>query len=338
MTFSVQRNGFTRVPDLFAAVVIDLVAQGFVQRFPTTPLTPAVGGADQAKFKATLEAGPKVDPLSTEQPWRIQFDCMTVNGDQVGDVFISSPLQLPNDGSVATLDVGDGSTAASKMFAGMLNATGTLPPSMTEVVDYTDARFIIRAHRVKDKATALAYPMTYRLTVTNRGIALYIWEDATDEDAVPQASWFVCQRPVNHLNGETLVAGHAPMFCLYGMKNRISKFVVRENDILKPSLSSIGDADTEDNAAVINSKRQVSITENNRYIMSFPNGLNTARYAYTEELDMIAYTSADVVSQYSDVPISAYGEATPRKYKAMVANGPYNTGMRILMLIEGGPV
>jgi hypothetical protein len=88
----------------------------------------------------------------------------------------------------------------------------------------------------------------------------------------------------------------------------------------------------------MNARQQVAISENNKYVITFPNGLNTSRYAYTHELDMIAYTSADVVSEGTNVPITVYGEGTPRIYKAMPSNGPNNTGMRMLVLVSGGGI
>ena len=98
------------------------------------------------------------------------------------------------------------------------------------------------------------------------------------------------------------------------------------------------DKHTLDYAAVINSKQQVAISEGNKYVITFPNGLNTSRYSYTHELDLLAYTSADVVSAGTEVPIQVYGEATPRVYIALSSNGPNNTGMRILLLKSGGGV
>ena len=53
---------------------------------------------------------------------------------------------------------------------------------------------------------------------------------------------------------------------------------------------------------------------------------------------MIAYTSADVISAGTEIEIQVYGEETPRKYKALYSNGPNNTGMRPLILIEGGGI
>ena len=335
-TFTVQRAGFTRVPELFYSIVSDLIANGFAQKYPSSAIQAPVPGSKYSPFKVTLETTDKTDPLSGSQPWRIHFDCVTVASDQVGDVYIAAPIQLPNDGTVALLDKTDGSTNTTPMPAGMLNITAKMPTSMNATTNYSDVHFISRPDRITTDAHALSYPMSYRLTVTDHGVAVAVWEDATEDDLVPQFSWFLVQRPVNHLTGIPLTTGHCPMFCVYGMKSKIAKFVVRESDVLKPTVSVPADEDSEDSAAIINSKKQISITENNRYVMSFPNGLNTSRYMYTEELDMIACTSADVVSQYSEVPITAYGEATPRKYKALHANGQFGTGMRVLFLIEGG--
>lgn len=335
-TFSVQRGGFVRVPELFYSIISDLLANGFTLKFPSAPLQAPVAGSDYLKFKATLEASATIDPLNADQPWRIQFDCQTVSSDQVGDIYVASPLQLPNDGTVAYYDKTDGTNDSARMPAGMLNTRAAMPQSLDSDTNYSDYHFIYRQDRLKDRVAANAYPMTYRLTVTDHGVAIAIWEDATDSDTIPQFEWMVVQRPVDHVTGVPRATGHCPLFCVYGMKGNISKFVVRENDILKPTPSVPATANTEDSAAIINAASQVCITEDNRYVMTFPNGLNTSRYVYTEELDMIAFTSADVVSQFSDVPMTVYGEATPRKYKALHANGKFNTGMRIMMIMEGG--
>ena len=109
-----------------------------------------------------------------------------------------------------------------------------------------------------------------------------------------------------------------------------------------PSRYVPADQNFEDVSALINPECQVSITEHNEYIINFPSGIVTDRYYYMEELDMIAYTSADVLSQYSTINLSLYGENSiygetdgVRKYMAMHSNGPFNTGMRLLMQISG---
>jgi hypothetical protein len=332
--FTVQRAGFTRTPEMLYAIVQDLLANGFVQKFPSAPLTAPVANTDYAKFKITLEAGPTIDPLAASQPWRMHLSCD--QHEQVLDIYMGSPLQLQNDGTVALMDKSDGTTDLSKLPAGMLNTTGIIPQDLT--ADKPDTYFIHRKARVADKATAANYPLTYRLSITAHGVALAVWEDATDHQDIPRFSWFVAQRPVDHITGSPLVTGHCPMVCLFGMASKCFKFIVRESDVLKPTKPVDAAADVDDSHAIINVKPQVAITENNRYVITFPNGLNTPRYMYTEELDMVAYTSADVVGQYSDVPITVYGEATARTYKALLANAKNNTGMRILFLIKGAGI
>lgn len=328
---SLQRSGFTRVPELFYSIMTDLLANGFTLSFPLTPPVVPVPGTDYGVFKATLEAGPTVDPLSTSQPWRLQLDATAV---QQGSVYIATPLQLPNDGKVAVNESAQGQTA---LPLGMLNATGAIPQGGGSQTDSSDVYFVYRTHRITDKPTADAYPMSYRLSITPRGIALFIWEDASDVNGL-RHQWFVVQRPVDRLTGAAMITGHAPLFAVFGMKAKPMKFVVREADVLKPTMPVAADVDTEDSRAILNSKNQVAMTENNRYVVTYPNGLNTPRYVYTDEIDLVAFTSSDVVSAFTDVSTTSYGEATPRVYAAMQANGAYNTGMRILMLKSGGGI
>lgn len=327
--FSIQRSGFTRVPELFYAIQADMVANGFLGKFPAGAPAAPVAGQPYAPFKITLEAGPTIDPLNATQPWRIQFDA---KADQLGDVIIGTPFQLPNDGTTSFMD---GDFAGTNFPMGILT-TPTNTDLNASGADPTN-RFIGRGQRIKTIQQALSYPMSYRLSITDHGMALFVWEEGSDADA-KNFSWFVCQRPVDHITGVPLQAGHCPLVCLFGLTGGVYKFIARENDVNRPTRPVIATQDSEDSHAIINAQKQVAITENNRYVITFPNGINTARYMYTEELDLIAYTSADVISQYSDVPITVYGEAAARTYKAMQANGAFNTGMRMLVLVKGAGI
>lgn len=110
------------------------------------------------------------------------------------------------------------------------------------------------------------------------------------------------------------------------------KFVVCEEDVYRPSLMTLADMSQPDSNPIINSSQQVSISEDNKYVVTIPKGLNTTRYAYTHELDMIAYTSADVIGMLTEVELPLYGNSY--KYKALIANRLKNTGMRILYRVE----
>ena len=236
---------------------------------------------------------------------------------------------------------------------------------------------------------SIAYPMSYTLLITDRGIALNIWEQASDDSQNTQNSsrgsrfaWVVVQRPVQKDTGTVYTDGNAPVFCLYScgrkqtdvqplylqntpdktipIKNLntgadgilyylqpykklnlvtwaspIRRFTVREKTVDKPTISVPATIATVDNNAVLNDSQQVAIAEDGRYILTFPNKWNTQTALYPVDTDLIATTSADVISQNAEVSFKPYGESTDRTYKALQANGVNNTGMRILFMKEG---
>ena len=110
------------------------------------------------------------------------------------------------------------------------------------------------------------------------------------------------------------------------------KFVVCEADVHRPSLIVPADQNTEDSNSVLNSTRQVATSEDNKYVITIPKGLNTTRYAYTYELDMIGYTSADVIGEGTEVDLPLYESSY--RFRALAANRQRNTGMRILYRIN----
>lgn len=327
--FTTQKSGFTQVTDLFLSIAQDLVANGFTLKFPTTLPTAGVPPAATALFKTTLEFVETGDAAA--MPWRIQLDASVA---KIGSINVATPIQLPNDGTTAVII--DSTGNKPPMPVGMINCKFTLPASGGSATDLSPYYFVWRDGGTSSTAGANAYPLSYRLTVTDRGVAIAVWEDASDGDATPNVSWLAVQRPVDHLTGTTFVTGHAPVFAVFGMTGLTGKFVVRENDVLKPTGGVVADANAEDSKAILNIKNQVSITEDNRYVITFPNGLNTPRYSYTQELDMIAYTSADVVSEFTNVPLTVYGETGQRMYKALRSLGGNSTGMRLLFLTQGG--
>ena len=383
--FFVQRDGFIEVSDLIASIVSDMTSNGFVQKFPASPLT----NPPPSVFKVTLEATPAVDALAATQPWRVHFD---VIDDFQAKMYVASDIQLPDDGTISKLERGLSLTAADS--AGVIGSdlpypykqdatTVIVPPPdintgqtytaasiwRTKRINNADSQFIDRSIRIPDLQTAQSYPMSYTLAISDHGFHLCVWEEAQDPTG-NKFSWVVVQRPVDRVTGAPLVdtSTKCPLFCVYGLKDMyipaaifdaskttsqsdvdqviiderwesgLKKFVVRERDVLKPTPSVPASYDTEDSNAIINDDQQVCITEDNKYVITFPNKLNTPRYAYTHELDMIAYTSADVVSQYTEVPLTVYGESSPRIYKALLANKPNNTGVRILTLKQGGGI
>jgi hypothetical protein len=172
-------------------------------------------------------------------------------------------------------------------------------------------------------------------------------------------NWFLIQRPVNRYTGKVLTVGRTPVFCVNSVGYKYWKFVVREEDVLHPSvgdpqnsynkyvtqangvstISTVStpyrvpaDAHTQDSFGILNTTNQIALTEDSKYLVSFLHNLTTPRFRYSEELDMIGQTSADVCMAGNDVSITAYGESGPRIYRALPANNPYNSGLRICVL------
>lgn len=307
---SIERQGFTSCITLADRLIQDLLGAGFVMKHPSV-YTNGVTAPN-----VTMEAGPSVDPLAASQPWRLRIEA-TANDLRL---YVATPMQLADDGSLAM--------ESASTPAGVISTT--IGSSGGMFIPYTG----VSGAWLPSGASPNAYPMSYHLTVGKHGLVFNAWLPGSDKTG-GKFSWVCVQRPVDNQTGVAYITGKAPVFCVFSTHNIVKRFVVREVDVLRPQPSSSATMHEEDSRAIINDKNQVSISEDNKYILTFPNGLNTSRHAYTHELDLIAYTSADVISAWSEVPLTVYGEATPRRYKAMQASGPYNTGMRILMMVAG---
>jgi len=247
--------------------------------------------------------------------------------------------------------------------------TSGLHPWITVNPDKIDEGFVNRKARVgAGKAAALpggnpeTYPINYTMTITNRGLFFGIWESnwsviqrkKTDRDSF--FNWVLIQRPVNRINGEILTKGRTPLFCVNSVGYKYWKFVVREADMQHPTVGDPqlrtfkfdantgnvivqttpyrvpADQNSQDSFAIINSAKQIALTEESKFLVSFLHNLTTPRFRYSEELDMMAQTSADVCMAGNDLAITAYTESLPRKYRAMPANDSYNTGLRVAIL------
>ena len=334
--FVVERHGYTTASAMTKDIIKDMLANGFVQKFPTTTFNPTTIGDT---FRLTLEAGPNVDPLNAtavtnKQPWRVCFDITHL---QRVFMYIATPLQLADEGTVA-VELGTNATIATDILGSVGDALGTAgltsDGKYAPAVDSDTKGLVNRELRVGTNGAS--YPLSYRLVITPRGIWLGVWEEAVSAESATYFNWVLVQRPVDRTTGVVYTAGKAPVFCVNCVGNKYWQFTVREEDILRPGKRRIADANTPDSEAVVNSKSQVSLSEDGKYVVTFPSRLNTSRYRYPHEMDIMGVTSSDVVSQYSDVPLQFYGESSGRVYKALHANQGNNVGMRVLILQSGG--
>jgi hypothetical protein len=336
--FVVERHGYATASQMAKAIIADMLANGFVQKFPTVTFNPGtIGDA----FRVTMEAGPNIDPLNAtavtnKQPWRVMIDVTHL---QRMFMYVATPLQLNDEGSAAVELTGAAASAidilgsvGEQIGATDLSASGVYNPT----TDSALKGLVNRELRVG--ANGASYPLSYRLVITPRGIWLGVWEEAISTETATFFNWVLIQRPVDRTTGAVYTEGKAPLFCVNAVGGKFWQFTVRESDITRPGKRRPADSNTPDSEAILNSKNQVSLSEDGKYVVTFPSRLNSSRYRYPHELDMLGVTSADVVSQHSDVPLQFYGEQTGRVYKALHASGGNNIGMRILILMSGGGI
>lgn len=322
----IKRTKLAGLGAVATQLFLDLKEAGLTQVMPATGqnFTLASGAG-----KFVMDSSLAVNPKHATQPWRMLVDVSGATGG-AGQIKIAfaNPEQISNAGATSSFPGGPDTTGARIM--GQLGSAWNRA-SGSALGDVFVNRSI--ANQAFDAGTTISYV----LTATARGIAFFIWDEGSD--ASPKFSWFLVQSAVNKDTGAARVDNLSPIFCVYSCDAQSPrKFVISESDVFRPTESKPADEDSIDSAAILNSKQQVAIAIGNKYLVTFPNRLNTDRYAYTDELDMIAYTSADVISEHSEIPVRPYGETADRVYRAFKANGANNTGMRLLLLVEGGGI
>lgn len=80
------------------------------------------------------------------------------------------------------------------------------------------SQFFRRTLKTQDEV-ARTYPMSYRITVTDHGMAFFLWEQASvDQD--DDYAWFVVQRHVDQVTGQPEFSGKSPVHCVYSPTKR----------------------------------------------------------------------------------------------------------------------
>lgn len=343
MRSTVEIDGLTTVSDLSMSLVDILSNNGFSIVYPPPDMGP-FSGEGTVILEPTVEVDPLYKPpvegLVTTS-WRIAF---TVVGNTL-NVNVATPVQLKDDGTIAKAN-----------WASEPNNPGEI------------LRWVNRSHMSELDGAVYPMSLLVSTSDHGVFIGVWDQStDEYQNEAInisPAFRWLLVQRAVDHGTGEVYVDGKSPVYCVYnvfessqvqmlggeqpptgdnqanfpvinGVRYKTAncqmpyKFVVRESDVYRPSLMRPADVNVEDSNAIINAAHQVSIAEDNRYVVTVLKGLNTTRYAYTHELDMVAFTSADVIGQQSEIELDIY-DGEPYKYRALLANRVRNTGMRIL--------
>lgn len=331
----------------------DTVGQGvsspvFVTNVVMTSTTTATVTMDSNQ---TLSSGKTLkflfDPI---QKWRL---CIESQDYQLVNIYAGTEVQFPDDCSIGNLIANVGGTVTTVDRPGIMGSPLTGNSNVMINTTYVDQGFFNRSLRVVNDAPS--YPINTQLTVTDRGIFFGAWEgnfsvlqkkQLTGQYDDNVFNWFLIQRPVDRLTGRILTTGRAPLFCINSVGYKYHKFIVRESDVFHPSQGpkkeddngvlvdwrTPADAHSNDSFAVLNTSNQIALTEDSKYLVSFLHNLTSPRFRYSEELDMLGQTSADVCISGNDLSITAYQESGPRVYKALPSNKPYNTGLRIVVL------
>jgi hypothetical protein len=338
---------------------------GYVTVISATPTGPTTANVVLSSNQSLPANEPLHFVFAEQQPWRVAFDVVRnltrpSAGPQQLLAYAATPVQLQDNGSIANIWTANGASIIDR--AGMMGAFPTGVSGSPSTTKPTEG-FLNREQRVQ--LNPEVYPLNYAMTLTNRGMFFGVWEGTwstiqkskakSTSDNDNYFNWFLIQRPVNRYTGKVLTVGRTPVFCINSVGYKYWKFIVREEDVLHPSLgdpdnkreviaaNSVvisescsyrvpADAHTQDSFAVLNTTNQIALTEDSKYLVSFLHNLTTPRFRYSEELDMIGQTSADVCMAGNDVSITAYGESGPRQYRALPANNPYNSGLRICVL------
>ena len=95
-----------------------------------------------------------------------------------------------------------------------------------------------------------------------------------------------------------------------------------------------------DSHAVINPLEQLALNDAGQLVIQFPNRLGSQRFLYTgTELDLLCFSSAEVVAEASNVPMTTYKPdgttSDARRYTGLRATLANGNGMRILALVNG---
>jgi hypothetical protein len=208
------------------------------------------------------------------------------------------------------------------------------------------------------RSSGYAVPLTYELTMTKRGVFFGIW-DLYSETSGTKFNWVLVQRSVDRASGairgrvKTKEAGLGdlytnavesflsttsnsvcPLWCVNSVNNKYYKFNPREKDVGGPSIRTSATENSEDSTSIINPFDQQSLTDNSKYVITFLSNLNTNRFKYPDELDMLGTVSADVIGSGTEATVNVYNEPIDRVYRALPPNSPYGTGMRAVSFVR----
>lgn len=360
MSKFIQRTGYVDNKVMWKSIVADLVANGF-KVIAYNGAAP-IGSTVPEDFESfVLEATSTVDSLADVQPWRFAGKLTDIST----ELFAASPSQISDIGEISKRSTFEmGTTKDIPEYAGAIGypRPKTLPQGLKKEdaaeffwhkgkksgYSLLEGTMVYTPEDTLESADLTANPMSYSLTTSDHGFALHISIEGRDADGCRQA-WLCIQRPVDAA-GVPVTEGKAPLFAIWSTQgggnkdantireNGIRRMTIRESDVSAPAVPVSAVQHSADAFAVINPLQQVPFAEDGKFDFRLPQGFNTHRYSYSYGIDLIGYASADVISNGVPIDVQVYKEESSpdvpkkRRYRAISANSPNNTGMRLFML------
>ena len=336
----IERSNFSDLKTLVLSIIGFLKDNGFSQVSEAN---------DPERFRYILQAEDAIDPFKSYTgaiPWRIAFE---VAANKL-HLYVSTERYLKNSGDI--------------------DVENYFYPNETPITDVSNNPGLIYSFVSREFLSVEVgdvYPMSYVVSITDHGLFLAVSDEANDEYqnnppvqgsvlVSPRFSWVAVQRALK-ITGDVYVEGKAPLVCVYskmenhpvgvnfeGVKDKISTnksplyqvpyyFMVSESDVNRPSRHYRADVSTDKSRPILNIESQVSFTEDDKVLISVPNGFNTSRYYYPLDLDMIATCSSDTLAKGDKVKLVKYNNVES-EYLALSANRLFSTGMRLLVAID----
>jgi hypothetical protein len=283
---------------------------------------------DQISNMFVVESTGAVDLLSKEsqyglsqhipgglksQKWRIKFEW--VNDTYELKVNVATPYQIMDDGFVSHGQERGG--VEQKVFR--------LPGELCDVYHEPSISRHSTTTSVKNKSHWFkrsysktltniknTYPISYRLTTTNHGVSLFLWEQAsltTDTNS----SWFVVQRHVDQTTGQPDISGKTPLHCVYSPSKRIEKFEGLQQYYASSDVSDLSPAPIvyDASGSSIRNPSKTYWVSNESVFDGYVNSLDLFGKGYGTQLTPGANPSFPLVN---DLSVSIVSDQSPNGY------------------------
>lgn len=321
---------------------------------------------DQNTVKVILEPKPETDPLIGSMKWRIYMEVfgsgsvpgpVDTNGQPTTQTVTNTGLRFCI--YVPTKAEDDDIT---KFNPALYPMYWIVPPTVYNPIgNYQYPRLHASS------AMSLSY------TATNRGIVFATWANNSPDDWNNFS--FVCIQRAVGCGGAVDVSanGQKPLFMVTnvcaidagaqgfgrGPRNGLWYQVLRESDTnVATPITALDPSGATASAGVSLTNNYISddlerlgttlyrvplkwtapvISDTNQYHLIFPFGLCSGRFAYSDEIDLIAISKSDAYRLGQQIPINVYGESGDRLYNALMGNNAQQTAgaVRLFVLADG---